>query len=222
MEATTKRNIVFLTLLSWCAFLLAVRFHRTGSLAFAFMVWNLFLAMIPLFAADALRRAHERRALMLTQLGWFMLWLLFLPNAPYILTDFVHLRTRDSVPLWYDIALLLSCAGTGLLLAYSSLVEVQAVIRERFSAVASWFVAVTALVLSGFGIYLGRFLRLNSWDVLANPMDLLAQIAVRAANPLAYPRTIFVTVIYGMILTLGYVALRVVFVGSVQEEQSED
>jgi uncharacterized membrane protein len=204
-----KRLLLFGILLSWCAVLLLFRFVRSDSFAFGFLVWNLFLAAIPAIAAWLFARAAERRSTLLVQVSWFAIWLAFLPNAPYIVTDFMHLDARPPIPLWYDIALLASCAGTGLLLGYSSLADVQAIVTRRFSAFLGWALALVALFLSGFGIYLGRFLRWNSWNALTNPSQLFFDIADRALNPLSHPQTIGVTVIYGIALLLGYVALRV-------------
>src|SRR5678816_4708120 len=91
----------------------------------------------------------------------FVLWLLFLPNAPYILTDILHLTRANEAPAWYDLALLLSCAGTGLLIGYLSLIDVQSIVARRFSSVVGWMFALVSLMLSGFAIYLCRFLRWN-------------------------------------------------------------
>jgi uncharacterized membrane protein len=212
-----KRFFAFSALLGWCAVLLALRFARANNTSYFFLVWNLFLAAIPFAAAlamDALDRAHWRVA------SWiaFIAWLLFLPNAPYILTDFIHLRERMPIPLWYDVLLLLSCAGTGLLLGYGSMMLVQRVIERRHGVVAGWFVAAASMVLSAFGIYLGRFLRRNSWDALSEPGPLFADIARRVIDPFAYPKTIAVTVLYGVALMLGYVALHVLAETSVRDE----
>ena len=199
-----KRTLIFAALIAWCCALLAVRVLRSGSFAYSFLVWNLVLAMIPAVAALLFMRARSRAV----QVMWFVIWLLFLPNAPYIVTDFVHLHARANVPLWFDIALLLSFAGTGLLLGYSSLADVQTVLARRFGHVASWSAAFIALLLSGFGIYLGRFLRLNSWDAVSNPIALASYLGRGAMNPLAHPRTIAVTFVYGIGLVLGYLAYQ--------------
>ena len=114
------------------------------------------------------------------------------------------------MPFWYDLALLLSAAGTGLLAAYVSLADVQAVLTRRRGAPLAWAVSVGALFLSGFGVYLGRELRWNSWDVVAAPGALLADIAHRVLHPFAHPTTLVMTVVFGGMLTLGYVALRAV------------
>jgi uncharacterized membrane protein len=198
------RTLIFAALIAWCGALLVARAVKSNSFAYSFLVWNLFLAVIPAVAAVLFVRARSHAA----QITWFAVWLLFLPNAPYIVTDFVHLHARANVPLWFDIALLLSFAGTGLLLGYSSLADVQTVLTREFGAVASWSAALIALLLSGFGIYLGRFVRLNSWDAISNPLALAAYLGRGAMDPLGHPRTIAVTLVYGVGLALGYLAYQ--------------
>ncbi|HEY3744696.1 MAG TPA: DUF1361 domain-containing protein, partial [Gemmatimonadaceae bacterium] len=146
------RLLLFAMLLSWCGALLLFRFARSGSLALGFLAWNLFLAAVPAVAAWLFARAMGKGSSTIEKAGWFVVWLVFLPNAPYIITDFVHLTTRPGIPFWYDTALLVSCAGTGLLLGYTSIADVQLVIARRFSPVAGWMLVVAAVLLSGFGI----------------------------------------------------------------------
>jgi uncharacterized membrane protein len=202
------RLLLFVMLLSWCGALLLFRFVRSGSLALGFLAWNLFLAAIPAVAAWFFARAMGKGASTIEKVGWFVVWIVFLPNAPYIITDFVHLTTHPDIPFWYDTALLVSCAGTGLLLGYTSIADVQLVIARRFSPLVGWLLVVAAVLLSGFGIYLGRFLRWNSWDTLTSPRQLSLEITDRLINPLSHPQTVGVTVVYGVGLFLGYVALR--------------
>lgn len=204
----TARLLLFVMLLGWCGALLLFRFARSGSLALGFLAWNLFLAAVPAVAAWFFARAMGKKSSLIERVGWFVVWLVFLPNAPYIITDFVHLTTRPGIPFWYDTALLVSCAGTGLLLGYTSIADVQFVIARRFSPLAGWMLVVAAVLLSGFGIYLGRFLRWNSWDTLTSPRQLSVAITERVMNPLSNPQTFGVTIVYGVGLFLGYVALR--------------
>lgn len=201
-----KRAVVFFVLLAWCGFLLAGRVWRSHHLTYAFLAWNLFLAVIPAVAGAFVLTARATAA----RLMWAVVWLLFLPNAPYIVTDFVHLVPRPPIPLWYDVALLLSCAGTGLLLGYSSVADVQDAVTQRFGAASGWLIAIVALLLSGFGVYLGRFLRWNSWDPIANPAELLNRLGGYGLNPLSHPRTVAVTFVYGVCFALGYAALHVI------------
>ena len=203
-----RRAAAFSGLLLWCGLLLAARVVRSGSLMYFFLAWNLFLAVIPALAAWMLAREDRRNSPVVVQLFWAGLWLAFLPNAPYIVTDLLHLRVRPPVPLWYDSALLLSCAVTGLLLGYASVADVQRFVARRFGPVVSWLCAATALLLSGFGIYLGRFLRWNSWNILTDPLSLAADVASRVFNPWAHPRTLAVTAVYSTGLFVGYVALH--------------
>jgi len=209
MRHSLGRMALLGLLFLWCAALLALRVARTGRLTFAFLVWNLFLAFIPLLMASLLAEAHRRRLTWWFQTACFTVWLLFLPNAPYMLTDLLHLMPRPPVPLWYDLALLLSCAGTGLLLGYASVAMVQAVVADRFGRFAGWLVALGSLLLSGFGIYLGRFLRWNSWEVLSDPRLLFADVAARLLHPRAHLGTVAVTLIFGGLVMLGYLALRI-------------
>jgi uncharacterized membrane protein len=120
----------------------------------------------------------------------------------------LHLTRPSEAPAWYDLALLLSCAGTGLLLGYLSLVDVQALVARRFSPIFGWIFAFVSLGLSAFAIYLGRFLRWNSWDVLVTPTRMF-DIAHVLMHPVANVRPLSVTLIFGMILVLGYISLRV-------------
>lgn len=205
-----KRVLVFATLLAWCALLVALRVAHSNTVSFFFLLWNLFLAAIPYAAAmllESLDRAQKLRAM---QWVAFVIWLLFLPNAPYIITDFIHLAPRPPVPLWFDVLLLLSSAGTGLLLGYGSMLIVQRVIARRFGVTYGWIVAVVTMMLSAFGIYLGRFLRFNSWEAFTDPLPLFADIAERLMNPMAHPKTFAVTLLFGIALTLGYIALHVI------------
>jgi uncharacterized membrane protein len=204
-----RRILAFGALLGWCAALLVLRVVRSGSYTFVFLTWNLFLAAVPFAAAALLETLNRRRGWLPLQWGAFLLWLLFLPNAPYIITDLMHLKARPPVPLWYDVLLLISCAGTGLLFGYASVLMVQRVVERRFRRVTGWVVAVSTLVLSAYGIYLGRFLRFNSWEAITDPLPLFSDMLAHLTDPMQHPRTLAVTVLFGIALTLGYVALRV-------------
>ena len=208
MSQPFKRLGAIALLAAWCGSMLLVRFHRTDSLAFAFLGWNLVLAIIPVVAAAGLRHLSERPGSILQKAICFMTWLCFLPNAPYLVTDFVHLEQRARVPLWFDVALLASFAGAGVLFAFVSVADVQMALRKVVSPLLATTIAMGSLFLCGFGIYLGRFLRWNSWDVLTSPRELFGEVADRILNPLAHPRTLAVSVIYGLALVLGYTALR--------------
>jgi uncharacterized membrane protein len=138
----------------------------------------------------------------------FGVWLAFLPNAPYLTTDFMHLYRYQPVPMWYDIAMFGSFAATGVLIGYAAVADIEVVLAEKFGRVAGSVVAIGSLLLCGFGIYLGRILRWNSWDVITSPLTLGRQILHQMANPLSHAGTWEVSAVYGVGLVLGYVALR--------------
>ena len=202
-----KRFLVISTLLFWCTCMIAVRIDRTGSSYYRFLLGNLFLACVPLFLSTVLRVTNRLGFHWTIMAALAGLWLLFLPNAPYILTDILHLTRASEAPAWYDLALLLSCAGTGLLVGYLSLVDVQGIIARRFTPFVGWVVALVSLVLSGFAMYLGRFLRWNSWDVLFTP-TLVLNIAGGLMHPFDHVRPLSVTLVFGIIFALGYISLR--------------
>lgn len=205
--ADVKRFLVITTLLFWCACMIAVRIDRTGSVYYLFLLGNLFLACVPLFFSTALRVTNRLRVHWTIMAALAGLWLLFLPNAPYILTDLLHLTSTSDAPAWYDLALLLSCSGTGLVVGYLSLVDVQGIVARRFTPVVGWIFALVSLVLSGFAIYLGRFLRWNSWDVLVTP-TLVLDIAAALLRPRDHVRPLSVTLVFGVIFALGYITFR--------------
>jgi uncharacterized membrane protein len=196
-------------MLLWCGALLSCMMSRTADNLSRGLVWNLFLAFLPLLFSAAFQTASAKRRHIAAS-AYFFLWLLFLPNAPYILTDLFHLSPRPNVPLWFMLALLLSCAGTGTLLGYLSLIKVQSAVNQRFGKAIGWAVAVCASMLCGFGIYLGRFLRWNSWDALAHPFQLVKTVIHQFINPGPHPSPLSVTLVFGSGLLIGYIALYVV------------
>lgn len=164
---TKTQNAIGL-LIIFCIVLQLLRVQYTQSLFFSFLLWNLFLAIIPYAISELLKKMQPSKNTLLFSIG---IWMLFLPNAPYIITDFVHLP--KSTMLWFDLFLIFSFANTGLLLAIISINDIYKILKERFTVkIANRFITVTT-ILCGFGIYLGRFLRLNSWDVFTNPFSVL-------------------------------------------------
>jgi uncharacterized membrane protein len=173
--------LVLASILS-CA-LVVVRAYYAGTTAYVFFFWNLTLAWVPLAAALVFYGLAARQIRSWTLLlGAAIIWFLFFPNAPYIVTDIVHLRETPPVPYWYDIICVLAFVQTGLFVGYLSLYLMQEVVRAWMGRWAGWLFALVMLSLSAFGVYLGRFLRWNSWDALVTPFDILRD-AARVANP---------------------------------------
>ncbi len=187
--------------------LFALRVGRAGTLEFRNLVWNLMLAWVPYLAsllAASLHQLAPRRWWLLILPG--SLWLLFFPNAPYIVTDFLHLEPRQAIPLWYDILLIASFAWTGLILAFVSLRIIQRAVEAHLGRWGGWIFATTALLLAGLGIYLGRFSRFNSWDLLLQPREVLLSIVVRLVDPLTHLSFFVFTALFTTFLAVIYLS----------------
>lgn len=184
--------------------LLALRARMGDGLGFRFLLWNLFLAWVPLgfaFVAEVGWRAHWSRRRLLIPL---FTWLLFFPNAPYVITDVVHLQKNPISPLWFDALILFSTGLAGLLVGFVSLRMVQLIVNASFSRAWGWVTSVGVLLLTGFGIYLGRFARYNSWDVLSSPRRLLYDVQSVALDPISNGRTIAISILFSAFLAVTY------------------
>jgi uncharacterized membrane protein len=189
---------------AWCVVLLAVRKHEYGYAGYPYLVWNLALAWIPLLLAVLLVVSYARRrsAVELVTVG--AAWLLFLPNAPYVLTDFIHLGERHRL---FDSLIIASFAFTSLALGFASLLLVQLVVTRAAGAMLGWVTAFGSLFAASVGIYLGRVLRLNSWDVVHRPGRLWEISSTRLADPFGNRHLIgFVLALCGF-LTLAYLGV---------------
>ena len=210
MRSSRRRLATILALFAaslFCVALVVVRNVHTGNFDLRYLIWNLFLAWIPfalaVFVYDRWRR--HRGGLLLIVLG--VLWLLFFPNAPYIATDFVHLEHDPLIPYWYDAVTIAAFAWIGVLLGFASLYLMQTVVRQWRGAVAGWIFAFAAIGLGSLGIYLGRFLRLNSWDAVEHPSVLPRILHAVARDPFAYQEAIAVTVLFTAALSFAYFLL---------------
>jgi uncharacterized membrane protein len=190
-----------------CCALVAVRFSYTGVPHFGYLVWNLALAWIPFVLAILLYDSRRRETGPVGVAALAGLWLIFLPNAPYIVTDFVHLGRDPLAPLWFDGITIASFAGVGLLLGLGSVCLVHSVVRRAVGTRLAWCVAGGALALSSIGIYLGRFLRLNSWDALTRPHELVSLTTRRLADPFGNPRLLFLVLAMTLLLNAAYLVV---------------
>lgn len=210
---------------------LAFRGYYTGRETYFFLFKDLFLAWVPMGLSAALvwlaRRCARGVGRMGLLAGLIVAWVLFLPNAPYLLTEIVHLNShhapqnmraiplfallhsprRGPVPLWYDAFMILLFAWNGMLLGVLSVRMMQDIARDRFGAAWGWAGAVGLLLLSAFGVTLGRFERFNSWDILSRPGQLVADIASRVLRPLAHPHTTGATLLLSTFLVLTYLTM---------------
>jgi uncharacterized membrane protein len=205
MKTPTQSHSAIFRLALASALPVAMLFARilyTGRITYGFLLWNLFLAWLPLlFAYLALHSfPHRRWAAFLFAASW----LLFLPNAPYLITDIMHLHYSGSNLVLYDTVMLFILALCGLLLGAVSLRWMQLVAARRFGLWFSRAFVLMALGMTGFGIYLGRFLRWNSWDLVTNPLSLLQDISPHLLHPLIYWRTWAMTLLFALALSFVY------------------
>jgi len=205
LKATGKYNItIFLIAMSiFCFSLSLFRFWISERNTFLFLNWNLFLAFIPWMATTILVLSNFNNN-KVTLLGLLIIWLLFFPNSPYILTDLFHLQSRAAIPVWFDLILILSFAWTGLTSGFISLFDIETFLKKQLNHRVVEFIIVIMLFLGSFGVYLGRYLRWNSWDIISEPTHLLLDVGDRFINPTLHPRTWGVTILLGILLNMMY------------------
>jgi uncharacterized membrane protein len=188
--------------------LVLARVIVSHNLIYGLLVGNLVLAWIPLVLALFAQREFDSA-------GWrhwrFLLlagaWLFFLPNAPYIFTDVVHVFRGQFAHFWADLTLIFIFALIGLVLGFLSLYLMHTLARRAWGAERGWLFVLAVSGLSGFGIYLGRVLRFNSWDVLVKPVQLIQGVTAWAGDPLANSTTWAFPLLYATFLFLAYVML---------------
>ncbi len=197
---------ILLVYFAFIAFLIFCRYYFTGDLHFVFLIWNLFLAWVPFYVSFFFKKK-------LSQPSWklfitFLIWLLFFPNALYIVTDLIHLSLITQVPKWFDVILLFSASFAGLIMAFASLLNVENVLKHFFSRPIVKFLIIVILFLGSFGVYLGRFLRWNSWDILNNPITLLSTIFRQVLFPFQHTATWGITLLLTVLYYLIYITIK--------------
>ena len=192
----------------FCFGLSLFRFYLTGNKIFLFLNWNLFLAAIPWALSLLWSIPATKPNRMISFAILIFSWLLFFPNSPYILTDLIHLRQRGTFPIWYDLILILTFAWTGLTFGFYSLIEIEFVLRKKVSEKSTQIIAIILIFAGAFGVYIGRFLRWNSWDIIKNPGELMYHVTDRFINPLTHSRTWGITLMLGIFLNLVYFSFR--------------
>lgn len=181
---------------------LMVRIKLNKSFFYLFLVWNVFLAIIPYAITMYLDTKSNLSKLKLSV--WFLAWLTFLPNAPYIVTDLIHIKVGNNPLLWLDVLVVLSFALSGLFLFYLSLLDMQRLIKTQFERMPIEAIMLIIIFLCGFGVYLGRFLRYNSWEIISNPQVLISDIFNILLSPFNNSDVWFFTFVFGGFLVVGY------------------
>jgi uncharacterized membrane protein len=205
------------------AFLAKARISYSNSDDYSSLIWNLSLAWIPfIFASIAYMGSWSRKLLFLIVPICAFIWLIFFPNAPYILTDFQHLSTNSSnAPVWFDVLMLVSFAWTGLFLGIVSLHFMQEIVTRSFSRTAGWVFTILVTVSSSIGIFLGRFYRWNSWDLLGDPVPIAHDILSWLRHPFANIKVYGFTFLFTFLFLFIYLIMHA-FGKMMQEHRTEE
>ncbi len=198
---TTLTTLVIASVLG--AALLAARIIFTGQFRQLYLIWNLVLAWVPLFLALRVEELEQDSGTGRAKF-WAIsgLWLLFFPNAPYIFTDLIHINRTPHPRIWTDMLIVLVFALTGLVLGFLSLQRMHRLVVGRRGRVIGWIFVGWAALASGFGVYLGRFERWNSWDLFLNPYRLLVE-TMSALSPYA----VVFSILFGVFVLTAYAIL---------------
>ncbi|MDB4293611.1 DUF1361 domain-containing protein [Maribacter sp.] len=200
-----NRNVKLMLSIGFALALYLARVKLTQSTYFGFLVWNLFLAAVPyLISQFLLARSEYKKVTKALFLLGFGAWLLFLPNSPYIITDLVHLHDDGANLLWLDMFLIFVFALNGLLLGLLSLLDISKLMQLYTTPKTTSLILFVACMASGYGIYLGRFLRFNSWDIATKPRILLIEIG----NSFGEPKVWLITLAFGGFLWILFQLLQ--------------
>lgn len=210
-----KNNELILTIQHWlivsCAFsflLLSARIIITGHQTYLFLVWNLFLAFVPYaitqWAAVDIRILKNRTKLAAT----LFTWLLFVPNCFYIITDLFHLDTFDTAPKWFDLLLIFSFAWNGIVLGIVSIRRVETIVKSSMGRNFSLLIVFAVMWLNAFGIYIGRYLRFNSWDIVMQPFSLFKEMFEVLFHPLTNKMEWGMIGVYAVFMTVLYITIK--------------
>ena len=187
-------------------FLYAVRALTADSWRYWFLNWNLLLAWPSLIIAWILKqRVKNSSWLSWPSLALTALWLGFLPNSFYIVSDFIHLHSTGEVSLLFDVVLFISYTWNGYMLGFASLYIVHRALLKKVPKREAHVLIGTTLFLCGYAIYLGRYLRWNTWDVVVNPAGLLFDVSERLINPISDPQMFTTTAMFFVLLASMYV-----------------
>ena len=198
-----KNHPKLAVLILFCVALVSMRIMYTDSRVYLFLIWNLFLGVVPFLLSKFAVLLFNRGSRLVTVIC-ILLCILFLPNAPYIVTDLFHLRYSKGAPIWFDSVMIFSFALTGLVLFYRSIENIEQISRQLMSRPFTFLTTSCVIFASAFGMYLGRYLRFNSWDIISDPLYLLHEVMERFFYPFEHTQTWGMTFIYGLFLMVVY------------------
>jgi uncharacterized membrane protein len=181
-NSNRKINSVLFLFTIYCLLLLIVRAKLTNTIFLFFLVWNLFLAFVPYFFISYLKTQITVQKSKIKTVSLLFLWLVFLPNSFYILTDLIHLSQSSNHLFWFDLVAISSYALIGFTLGIVSLIEFENIIKTYTTPLITNLLMPAICFLCGIGIYLGRILRYNSWDIISNPFEIVRATLVSLSS----------------------------------------
>ena len=192
--------IALMIISGYSLFLLTGRIIYTQSLQHSYLAWNIFLAWIPLMITVII--PHENNKGYHKPVPYFLifLWLLFFPNAPYIITDLIHLKKESDTMFIFDALMIFSFAFTGLGIALYSLLKIREIIFKMTNLLITELLIPIFVIAGAYGIYMGRFLRWNSWDLFVAPKALLQDSICHLNNSIA----IILTLLFSFLIYSSY------------------
>ncbi|MEO6453554.1 MAG: DUF1361 domain-containing protein [Ginsengibacter sp.] len=198
-------NKILLASVSFTIILIIIRFIYTGRIIYTFYPWNIFLAIIPLLASTRLLNQNKPG---IKALLYLMIWLLFFPNGPYLVTDLFHFTTRPGCPVWFDLILVSSGSWNGIIMGTLSLMQVEKFLKRHFENKWVHVSLLFFITLCGYGVYLGRFLRFNSWDIITNPIGLASYIKGSLVHPHQNISVWAFTIIFSLLFGIIFFSIR--------------
>lgn len=198
-----KLNLIAIS----CLAMVLARMLYAENIKLIFLIWNLFLAWIPYYTSSYLV-VREKELNLFKTISLFAISICFLPNAVYLITDLIHLKPRIGIPLWYDAMILFCFSLLGLIYNTITLINIERF--AKFYLPMKWVILFMCLLItaSGFGIYLGRELRWNSWDLLIHPFQIFKVSVKCIVFPFENTTACYMTFIFGFIQFLFWYVFR--------------
>ena len=213
----TRLEKTLLLSFSFTITMLLARLIYTGSYLYLFYPWNLFLAAIPYLFARKLDNDKKGIINLLLLCGW----LLFFPNAPYLITDVFHFEERTDAPVWFDLVLVISGAWNGLIAGMVSLFQVEHFLAHSRARRRVKTLCALSLILCSYGVYVGRYWRFNSWDIFTQPKALFHASAGSIVHPHYHIEIWLFTFVFGAMMYLIYATLKLFAGMNIKENLSQ-
>jgi uncharacterized membrane protein len=208
LPARTEIHRLLITSVGFGCLLLGVRIVYTGQWMFGFLAWNLFLAFVPYVLSNYLAQHTGWMKNKWKCMAALTAWLVCIPNSFYILTDLFHLHDSQSMPRWFDLLLIVTFAWNAMLMGIMSVRHIEKITQAMWRYRYDWLFVFPVMWLNALGIYIGRYLRFNSWDIVSNPFELIADIFNMLVHPLRFVNAWGMIVCFSFFLSIFYMTIK--------------